>query len=251
MLKGVRRAAIIIVIASLVISAILGISALLGTGFGDVQGKVLLTTVTIGVFGITTLCHLAIVGRAARIVGYVGLGASLAAILPPLVLIWTPWEFLGSAASDGWWKALGVLTVLAVSLAQANLLLLLVGRPQPAIRVILWSTLAMMSIVAIMIILPILTNGDIPGPNGDGYWRWFGVVAILDVLGTVTLPVIGLVLRPRAAAPVAGAPAETPAGPRIPVPPALAARIAVSAAAAGQDPEQHALDALDRAFPES
>ncbi len=248
MLKGFRRAAIIVVIASLVLSAILGITALFGAGFGEVQGKVLLTTVTIGVFGITILCHLAIVGRAARLVGLIGLVTSLAAIVPPLVLIWTPWSSFTS--SGEWWKAFGVLTVLAVSLAQANLLLLLVGRPQPAIRIILWVTLAMMAILAIMIILPIATEGEIPGGAGEDYWRWFGVVAILDVLGTVTLPVVGLVLKPRRQSGVAAeAAAETLAAPRIPIPADLARRIAVSAAAVGVDPERHALDALDRAFP--
>ncbi|HWL61026.1 MAG TPA: hypothetical protein VNQ48_09110, partial [Microbacteriaceae bacterium] len=247
--KGIRRAAIIVVIASLVIAALLGIISLIGGTFGDLQGKILLTTLTIGLFGITILCHLAIVSRAARVVGYVGLVASLAAIVPPLTLIWTPWELLGS--SDGWWRAFGVLTVLAVSLAQTNLLLLLVARPQRAVRVILVATLAMMTIVAIMIILPILTDGDIPGRAGDDYWRWFAAIAILDVLGTITLPVIGLVLKPRGA--VATAPTNAPppfvAGPSIPVPAGLAERIAISAAAAGEDPERHALAALERAFP--
>lgn len=247
-LKGIRRAAIIVVIASLVIAAILGIIALIGGTFGDIQSKILLTTLTIGLFGITILCHLAIVGRAARIVGYVGLVTSIAALVPPLVLIWTPWQVLGGS-SDGWARAFGILTVLAVSLAQANLLLLLVGRPQRAVKVILWATLVMMTIVAIMIILPISTNGDIPGRNGDDYWRWFAAIAILDVLGTITLPVIGLVLRPRDAVAAAAATPPIATGPTIPVPGALAERIAVSAAAAGQDPELHALAALERAFP--
>jgi Mn2+/Fe2+ NRAMP family transporter len=68
--------------------------------------------------------------------------------------------------------------------------------------VILIGTLVAIAIVALMIILPIVTDGDIPGESGDTYWRWFGAVAIVDALGTIVLPVIGRVLRPRAEAPL-------------------------------------------------
>ena len=92
-LKGVRRAAIIVVIASLAVAALLGIIAIVGGDFGDLQGRILMTTLAIGAFGMTILCHLAIVARSARVVGYIGIAASLAAMLPALVLIWAEWGF--------------------------------------------------------------------------------------------------------------------------------------------------------------
>jgi len=254
-LKGLRRAAIIVVIASLVVAALLGIIAIVGGNFGELQGRILMTTLAIGAFGMTILCHLAIVARAARVVGYIGIAASLLAMLPALVLIWTDWGF-GSQV-DGWWKMLWIFTVLALSLAQANLLLLLVTRPQQAVRVVLWITLGMVALLAVLIILPIVTDGQIPGGNED-YWRVVAVVAILDVLGTITSPVVGAVLRSKGGspAPASGGDASTapaaptnPASPSIAVPAALAERIAASAAAAGEDPEHHALAALERAFP--
>jgi hypothetical protein len=42
--------------------------------------------------------------------------------------------------------------------------------------------------------VPIVTNGEIPGEN-ELYWRFLGVVAILDVLGTIVLPVINRFAR--------------------------------------------------------
>lgn len=238
--KGVRRAAIIAIIVSLALAALLGIVALLSGEFGEVQGKVLLTTLTIAAFGTTALCHLAVVTRSVRLVGFLGIAASAGAALCALVLIWADWSTWTD--TEGWWKALGVLTVAAVSLAQANLLLLLVGRPQRLIRIALGVTLVALAIVAVMIVVPILTDGEVPGDDGDTYWRVFGVLAILDALGTIALPILGLVLRT-----ASGASAPTaPEGLALQVPPELAARIDAAAAASGVTPERYALDVLAR-----
>jgi hypothetical protein len=225
--KGVRRAAIIAIIVSLVAAALLGIVALLSGEFGEVQGKVLLTTLTIAACSV-------------RLVGFLGIAASGGAALCALVLIWADWSTWTD--TEGWWKALGVLTVAAVSLAQANLLLLLVGRPQRLIRIALGVTLVALAIVAVMIVVPILTDGEVPGDDGDTYWRVFGVLAILDALGTIALPILGLVLRTASGA---SAPAA-PEGLALQVPPDLAARIDAAAAASGVTPERYALDVLAR-----
>jgi hypothetical protein len=46
-----------------------------------------------------------------------------------------------------------------------------------------------------LIIIPILTDGKVPGDNGDVYWRFFAVVAILDVLGTIVVPISSIFLK--------------------------------------------------------
>lgn len=235
-IRGVRRAAIVVVIASLAIAAALGIVALLAREFGETQAKVLLTTLAVAAFSITALCHLAIVGRTVRWVGYVGIAASTAALVPALVLIWT--EGMEPEAQGDWFKALGVLTVLAASLAQANLLLLLAARRQRAVRIGLALTLVFVAVVAVMIWLPIITDGDIPGDNQD-YWRAFGVIAILDVLGTIVLPILGLVLRHGVATQRLN----------ITLSPALAERLTAAASADGISRDAAALAALDRALP--
>lgn len=237
--RGVRRAAIIAVVASLAIAALLGIVALLSGEFGELQSKVLLTTLTVAGFGTTALCHLAIVTRSVRVVGFLGIAASVGAAFCAFLLIWTDWS--ADWDRDGWFKALALLAIVAASLAQANLLLLLAGRRQRLIRVALALTLLAVAVVAVMIALPILSDGEIPGGDGEPYWRGFGVVTILDALGTIALPILGLVLR-RADEP-------EPSGLRLALelPPGLAERL--DAAAAGGSREQAALDALDRALP--
>ena len=150
--RGSRRAAIIAIIVSLVISAALGIFALLSGDFGALQTQVLLTTLTIAAFGTTALCHLAVVTRSVRVVGFVGIGASVGAAISALVLIWVDWSVMWEQAT-GWAKALELLAIVAVSLAQANLLLLLAGRPHRLIRIALAVTLAAIAAVAVMLAL--------------------------------------------------------------------------------------------------
>ena len=188
-----RKGAIYGIIVSFSLAAVVGIIALLSGDFGETQGRIILMTLLLGATSITALCHLAIADRAMRIVGFVGLAASSVTLITGLVLIWRDWD---SPGFDQWFKAFATAGILAVSFAHANLLLLLAGRRRSVIRVGLMITLVMIASVAIMVILPILSEGDIPGVgNEEWYWRLFGVVGILDVLGTVVVPVLAIFVR--------------------------------------------------------
>jgi len=193
-LTGIRRIAIIFIIVSLSLAALVGIVTLLTSSFGELQAKVLLTTLLLAAFSITALCHLAVVGRTLRAVGFAGIAVSLAAFVTGALLIWRSWE----SWNDGWETALrvfAVLAILAASIAHANLLLLLAERRNPVVRTGLLITVGLIALLALLLSLTIATNGDIPGENGEAYWRFVGVVGILDVLGTIVLPVLGRFLR--------------------------------------------------------
>lgn len=235
--RGLRRAAIVVVIVSLLLAGALGIVALLSGQFGETQGRILLTTLAVAAFGLTALCHLAIASQRFRAVGYIGIAASVAALVPALVLIWSWFDLSGT--TDEWFRALGVLTILAVTLAQTNLLLRFASATRTIVRVGLIITLAAAAIVAVMLWLPIMTDGTIPGSD-TGYWRLFGVIAIVDVIGTIAVPIIGLVLR--------GDPRD---GARLvlELPPTLLARIDAEAAARGTDRQSIAIEALSHGLP--
>ena len=244
--SGARKGAIYGIIISFSGAALVGIVALLGGDFGETQGKILLTTVLFGAFSITALCHLAIADRAMRIVGVSGLLASGVALVTGLVLVWRDWE---DAGLEVWFRVFGAAAVLAVSFAHANLLLLLAGRRRAAIRWGLAATLATIAVVAVMLILPIVTGGDIPGEDaGDVYWRVLGVIAILDVLGTVVVPVLALFLRDGATDSTAGhaEAAGVPHPLHVRLPHDLAEAVRSRATQQGSDPETVALDALRR-----
>lgn len=236
-LRGLRRAAIIVIIVSLAAAALVGIVTVLAGDFGEVQGKILLTTLLLAGFSITSLCHLAVVGRSLRIVGFVGIGTSLVAFAAGAMLIWRDWE-IWSDPSELVLKSFLVGSILAASLAQANLLLLLGERRSPVIRVGLYVTLAFIAALAVLAILPIVTDGQIPGENGEPYARAIAVVAILDVLGTIVVPVLSRFVHD------SGAPAERHETVRIQLDADAAARLDRIAAARGLDRDALVAEAI-------
>jgi hypothetical protein len=241
-LRGARRIAIIVTIASLAVAAAIGIIALLSGDFGETQGRILATTTLVAGSSILLLCHLAVVGRAVRVVGFAGITVTTIALVLALILVWTDW----TAGTDlsAVWRWLGVAAVVAVSLAHANLLLLLSVRRRAVVRWGLWLTLAMIAIVALMIVVPILTDGDIPGHQGDTYWRVFGVVAILDVLGTIAIPVLSLFLRDEQPEPE-----PEPVGMSIELSPELAARLILASGYRRIHPEVYGRQLIEQGLP--
>lgn len=193
-LKGLRRATVIITIAAFAISAIIGIYALLAGDMNESVGRILGTTAVVGLVSVSILCHLAIVGRAIRVIGFVGIAASLVAFVTAMVMIWVNWNENWDAQGH-WGKALMLSALLAGFLAQANLLLLLSSRRNQVIRITLLVTFVMIAAVYLSVALLTLTDGRIAEGWNEGYGRMVGVFAILDALGTVLSPVLGLVLK--------------------------------------------------------
>lgn len=230
-MKDLRRIVGTIVIASFSVAALLGIVALLSGGdFGETQVKVLLTTVTVGATSLAALCYLAVVGHRLAAVGVLG---ALSALVCAGTALWWIW------VSDSWldegpWKLFLITLTLALTFAQASLLVAVADRDR--LRAGLVVTLALASVVAIMLIIPIITE-DLD--DAFGYWRTFGVLAILDVLGTIVLIALGAVGRRTTAA------APAPSG-ALDVGPAVTARIVQLADERGVTPEQLLTEALDR-----
>jgi hypothetical protein len=93
-------------------------------------------------------------------------------------------------------KTFTISLLVAVSLAQTNLMLLIADAPKAWIRVSLNVHIVIITLVVAMVLPLILTNGEFPPASfSDIYFRLFGVVLILDALATVALPVSKLVLR--------------------------------------------------------
>jgi len=221
-MKDFRRLVITLVIGSFSIAALLGIIALLGGGdLGETEGRVLLTTVIVGAESIAVLCYLAVAGKRAALVGLAG---GLVSLVPFSVALWFTWS---ESDSQPLWDVFGVSVTIAATIAQACLLLA-VDRGRRA--ALLAATLVAMGIVAAMI-----SNAIVNGENLDDlYWRSFGVVAILDVLGTVVFAALGI-FKQRGKA--EGEPDL--------MTPALESRVLDAARSRGVSPTQLITDALD------
>jgi hypothetical protein len=223
-MKDLRKLVIWLVIGSFSIAALLGIIALLGGGsFGETEAKVLLTTVIVGVESIAVLCYLAVAGRSTAIVGMVGGVVSLVPFGLALSLTWGGYD-----GDNPVWETFGVGVTIAASIAQACLLLAMAERRK--FDWMLISTLVSIVIVAAMISVAIVDGADL----GDGFWRTFGIVAILDVLGTVVIAAMKAFGRDK-----------QPEGEPALLTTAIESRIATAAKERGVSPAELITDALD------
>ena len=112
-----------------------------------------------------------------------------------MLLIWLAWYDNGGGSPCDLWRWFAITSIIALSLAHANLLLLLAGRRRRVVRIALAVTLAAIAVVALLLVLPLLSEREIPGADGGAYSRTFGVIAIIDALGTVVLPVVALLVE--------------------------------------------------------
>lgn len=227
---SVRRLVVALTIGSFSFAALMGVLALLGGGtFGEAEGRVLLTTLVVGVTSIAVLCYLATAGTPYAVVGAVGGVTVLVPLVTSLLLIWAEDPFTDS---DSIWEIFGTGGVLAASLAQASLMLALVGQRR-RLRPLLIATLTL--VAALAAIVSTIIFGLEPS---DDVARLIGVVAILDVLGTVIAIALGVFGGPR---PVSSDPAAATA---ITLPSALAAALDACARSTGRPRDEIVVEAL-------
>lgn len=172
-----RRIVLFVTIGCFSVAAFLGVLALVGGGdFGEGEARILLTTLLVGVTSVAVLCYLGTAETDYAVVGVVGAFCALPTLLLGLALVW----------SDDWndetWQIFGVGSTLSATIAQASLLLMLTATAAPYVRKLLAGTLVAATWVALHVSTLII---DLDG--SDGSLRLLGVVAILDVLGTVAV----------------------------------------------------------------
>jgi hypothetical protein len=225
----VRSWIVRITIGSFSLAALMGVIALLGGGeLGETEGRVLLTTLLVGTASVHVLCYLATADGPYRLVGVAGGVVVLAPVLTALYMIWGSWD---SDLPEAVVKTFGVGAIVAATLAQACLLLVIGTRRSRLVGRLLAATLVMAGVLACLISAIVL---DV-APDTFGYARVLGIVAILDVLGTVVVAALGKFGGP--------GPGATPS--RLVVPPDLTARILSRAAASGQAPDDLLRTALE------
>lgn len=198
----VRRLFVGALIGSLCTTGLLGMVAVGAGSFGELEGRVLLTTLLVGVYSVLCLAGLVVVGRRHGWVGQVGIAFTSLALVCGLVLTWGVDEDVWGA--DNAWlefvaRSFGFCAILGVAFVHAALLLHLTRRGSEAARAIGGATLVAVGVVAAML-AQLVALSDSGG--GEGFWRVLGVFAILDVVGTVITPLVARLDRPT---PVTGA----------------------------------------------
>ncbi len=171
---------LITLVGALSISALIGIYIFLAGDFGETEGQVLATTLSLGGHSLLGLCCATGLNKP-RFSTYAKIGMTCA-VIGFFLTVSIIWEILDG---DDTWMTTVTFLILAFSFAHVALLLLI--RPKTkVIRISLIATIVCIGIVALMLIKSTFNEYN----EDDLYFRLLGVFAILDTLGTLTTPIM-------------------------------------------------------------
>ena len=175
-----KKAFLISMIVSLSISALIGIVIFLLGSFGEIQTRILLTTLTIGGFSLAGLCSAILYDKNRFVIwGVLGMILSFIGFLVITAIIWEIFRL------NSVWEFGLTLIVLSFTFSHTSLLLL-INSERRSVKSALVTTLVFITLVALMILSMIWEFVH----YGQFTVRLFGVFAILDVLGTIVTPIL-------------------------------------------------------------
>ena len=173
-----RKLALTVFFASVVINAALGIFSLFAGEFGDLQGKVLMTSLSVSAASVLSLAMFPAKER--ELLGpvpTVGIGLSVLGFGMLVVLVWTEFK-----AGDFGRLVASVLTF-AMAAGYASLIAL--AMVQPKYRNIVNSAFGLAAVLSVLIVGALWAE-----PRGDFMLRLVGIISILLAAATVSIPVL-------------------------------------------------------------
>jgi hypothetical protein len=191
-----RRFFITGVVASLGVTALLGIISIITSGLGDIGTKILIST---GEVDFAAVLALGCAGNTSTKLHKRIQTLGLLSIFTGLVLgIYLTWTFkLFESQDDIVLKTFGVMFVLAISSAHACQILPLMVYNRILDRLVR-GTVVCIAIVAGLVINAIVFPEI---STGETYYKFVGIVLILDVFGTILIPVLRRFGPPRTGQP--------------------------------------------------
>lgn len=190
-----QRLALRLLIGSVVVSAGMGIYALLVGDFGETEGRILATTFSVSAASILAMACAAAWERG-RLAALPPAGAAVAVAAFTLVIIGV-WSEPGAAA---YWKSTVTLLILSVVAAHASLLSLV--RLAPAQQWAMRSAFVASAVLTALLLVVVWRES-----GGATMGRWVGVAAIVLSATTIMVPVFGRIRRIDVAGALAAAPA--------------------------------------------
>lgn len=187
-MSTLQKLALRLTILAFGIAAAMGIGALLIGEFGELQGRVLLTTLSVGLMSLAALCYLAPQQRRFVVLGIAGFITALVTLALALYLIWGDDSWLDVSITEVIFEYFGIMLIVSATIAQICMLAAMVSTAKPFTKWMFRFTFLAAVVVAGMAITIILSE------TADSEWfvRVLGVVAILDAFGTVTLIAVRL-----------------------------------------------------------
>lgn len=176
-----------LLICSIGFSALMGISAILWGEFGEFQGKILGTTLTVvgtSILGLACGAFLETIHQRNSPRIFVPVAGIILAIVSSLILLWLIWASSSLGDVNAIYKFLAVCSIFAFSFAQLSLLSLanLSKRFQWAITTEYLVVFVLASIISAVIVIE--NNNE-----SDFVFRTIGILAVIDAALTVMIPI--------------------------------------------------------------
>lgn len=182
-MENLKKYFLVTIVTSLIISAAAGIwMILLGDSkdilsLKDLSGNIFLTTLCIGIFGLTSLCAAALYEKGHAVYFSIfGIAASFLALISTVLNIW------GYTLGDPLGNRMASLWTMSIVTAQISLLLLVKAKSN-LVWLIQKLTIIAAALTGALIILQINSKHDLPE-------QLFLTLIILNVLGTLTTPIL-------------------------------------------------------------
>lgn len=169
-----------ILVGAIAIAAFIANGLFLFGRFGDVEIRILITTLALGGFSLTALCSSRIYNKP-QLQGFSLTGMAVSVIGFMLMVLFV-WELLETEWS---WTIAADFIILSGAFAHISLLLLI----EPRTTLNHWIrniTFVCIGVVGLMLIWGTASEFE----NSEFFFRILGVFAILDVLGTILVPVL-------------------------------------------------------------
>jgi len=188
------------IIGAVVAAGLVGIVAVLLGDFGRVAVQLLLTVVVVVVFALLSWYDADVSSRRSGTFAFASIAVSMYLLVTGLIKVWIVPSDPGGGdgiwvVGEHFWQWLGIVFVARFALLHVHLLLVIHRRyPTPLLQLVAKVTVGVIALLALLLSVPLLA------PEADlasGYWRLVWVVVILDLLGTVVVPLSNALFRPR------------------------------------------------------
>jgi hypothetical protein len=199
-----RKFLLSVIIASLSITAVLGIIGVLWTGLGETGAKILGSAIGVDIASVLTLCCARPATSALhRAVQVTGILSACLGVVTGLYVIWLAASGLGDVMT----RTAVVLFLLAAAATHASLMLAWRTDNRP-MRIVVPATILCIAAATELIANYVVFPGFDPGR--EGYLRALSVVLILDALGTILILLLHRFGPPRSDTAAAGATVHHP-----------------------------------------
>lgn len=185
--SGVRRVAVVAVVLSLVIAAVIGIITLLTQEWGQLQSQVLLTALIFAAFSVVLLIVFSSYSVTPPVVSVLALLAASVALVSSLLSVWELFSY-PDPAFDILLKVLMISWLFAAAFVHSCLVLRLSSRQNTLIRATVWVSTALVAFLVLLTTSLIISDGRFP--DIDFLDRIYGVSLILLALSTIVLPIL-------------------------------------------------------------